>query len=384
VIIHKEKNVVVHLVTPYLFHTGSWIYSQLTGIQKFRTVVFTQKKENTHQFPFEKIYSIEDENFLKQQLNRVYRRMTNNYGLFFQKIVKFVRPNLFHAHMGYEAVRWLAFVKRNNLPLVTTFYGLDVSKLGKIPKWQQEYKKLFSYGSLFLAEGSFLRKQLIDLGCPSEKVRVQHLGIDMRNYPGKTNPFTEREKIIILQVSSFREKKGIIYSLQAIAKVKKEFPNIEFRLIGKGDTAQSNQEIGRLVHSLGIQDCVKLLGAKPHSETLVEMTNTDIFLHPSVTASDGDNEGGAPVGIIEASGIGLPIVSTFHCDIPEVVINEKTGLLSKERNVDELVKNLKTLLSNYSIRKSFGEKGRKHIQKEYNLQTQLQSLENIYSDMCNH
>lgn len=377
----RNKNI-VHLVTPYLFHTGSWIYTQLTGIKSYNKHVFTQNIWNDPQFPFEPVYSVENFNKLKYNLNRVYRRITDRYGLFFNPLVKNIKPDLFHAHFGFEGWKWLRLAKKNEIPLITTFYGFDVSQFGRDPKWRSRYKELFDYGTLFLGEGSHLRQQIIDLGCEDKKVKVQHLGVDVDRYPKKVNYNLDSDDISVLQVSSPREKKGIKYSLLAIAEVIKLFPNIKYKLIG-GFTGKNliEEEIHSLIKKLDISKNVILLGSKTHNEVVQEMFEADIFLHPSVTASDGDNEGGAPVGISEASAIGLPIVSTFHCDIPEVVIDGKTGLLSKEKDEEAIANNIVKLIEDPLLRKRLGETGIKHITENYNLKKQLVKLEGIYNEI---
>lgn len=375
----ESKVVIAHLVTPYLFHTGSWVYSQLVGLHKFRSVVFTQKKENVNQFPFDEIYSLEDLPVWKRHVSRVYRRAFDSYGLFFDEWFKRLKPKLVHAHFGFEGARWLHIVKKKRLPMVTTFYGQDVSKLGRIPLWQKRYVELFNYGSVFLAEGNFLKKQLVNLGCREDKVIVQHLGVDLGKYPHKkyTSGINNRP-VVILQVSSFREKKGIEYSLEAIAHLRDAGINVKYRLIGSGDTSEANERIASMVQRLNLTAYVTLLGAMGHNDTKQEMAAADIFLHPSVTATDGDNEGGAPVGIIEASAVGLPVISTFHADIPEVVLDGKTGYLVNERNSRLLAAKLTELIEDPVKRMFFGEAGREHVALNYNLEIQLRKLENIY------
>ncbi len=379
----QTKPKITHLVTPYLFHTGSWIYSQIKGVSGFEHSVFTQKKENLDQFPLNSVYSIEDANFIKQKINYYYFRLAQKYGLFFTKIVNEISPNLFHAHMGFEAVRWLDFVKKTNIPLVTTFYGQDVSKLGKIPYWQKKYKDLFKYCTLFLAEGPNLKKQLINIGCPSEKIVVQKLGLKIENYIPKTyEQKGMQSKSIILQVATFREKKGVEYSLEAIAILKKMDLNVEFRLIGAGDdNSEAEELLKKKVKELEIENVVKFLGKKAHQETILEMNKSDIFLHPSVTAEDGDNEGGSPVGITEAAAVGLPVVSTLHADIPEVVINNKTGYLVEERNSKALADKIIELIDNPQKIISFGKAGREHIISQYDINTLMLKLESIYKGL---
>lgn len=377
---------IIQLITPYLFHTGSWIYSQIIGLEKFNSIVFTQKKENVKYYPFNSIYSCEEFNFAKIIANKIYRKITDNYGLFFQEFVNQLTPSIFHAHMGYEAARWLKFVKKNKIPLITTFYGQDVSKLGRIPKWYKRYQELFNYGIVFLAEGNNLKKQLINLGCPEKKILIQHLGVNIDSYPQKeySNSENEREnKWIILQASTFREKKGIEYSLKAISLLRDMNFRFEYRLIGRGDSELQEEMIRSIIKKENLMKHVKLLGAIPHAEYLKELIKADIFLHPSMTASDGDNEGGAPVGIIEASAVGLPIISTFHADIPEVVINEQTGFLTVEKDFVRIAEKLSFLISNPHVIKEFGLAGREHIKKSYNISTQIKKLEDIYHDAIN-
>ncbi len=70
------------------------------------------------------------------------------------------------------------------------------------------------------------------------------------------------------------------------------------------------------------------MGYQPHSTLFAEAYRHHIFLSPSVTASTGDTEGGAPVSLIEMAATGMLIVSTTHCDIPEVIKHGVTGLLA--------------------------------------------------------
>ncbi|MDP1676912.1 MAG: glycosyltransferase [Bacteroidota bacterium] len=376
-----KKNV-IQLVTPYLFHTGSWIYSQLIGMKKYNPIVFTQKKENIDQFPVPIIVSAEEFPLYKRIVNLTYRKATSNFGMFFSSYINKYQPLFAHAHMGYEGARWLHSFESAKIPLITTFYGQDVSKLGRIPKWKKRYLRLFDYGTFFLAEGNYLKKQLVDIGCSEEKIVVQHLGVNIERYPQKE--YQQRDNIIILQIASFREKKGIEYSLQAIAAIKDEFPNIEFRIIGSGDSTSEIQHIHNLAKQYRINDIVKFLGKKPHNEIIEEYRNADIFLHPSVTAQDGDNEGGSPVSITEASAVGLPIISTTHADIPEVVLSRQSGLLAPERDVSQLRQMLQVLIQDPAKRKEMGLCGRRHIEMNYNILTQVSRLEEIYSRLEDH
>ena len=108
-----------------------------------------------------------------------------------------------------------------------------------------------------------------------------------------------------------------------------------------------------------------------------------IFLSPSVTAGDGSTEGGAPVSIIEMAATGMLIVSTRHCDIPEVIHDRKTGFLADERDVDGLVDCLLLAIHGPERWPQILANGRAHIEAEYNAETQGERLATHYEGVVN-
>jgi|SRR3990167_3872823 len=103
--------------------------------------------------------------------------------------------------------RWL------KLPLITTFYGFDVTQLSREYTWNNAYQRLFKEVNLFLVEGNNMRVPLISSGCPHEKIMLQHIGVDTEkiNFLERTLPSSG--KIVILFCGRFVEKKGLIYDL---------------------------------------------------------------------------------------------------------------------------------------------------------------------------
>lgn len=373
-------NKIVHLVSPYLFNTGSWIYSQIQNLEEFESHIFTTFTDNLEQYPHKNIVAAWEFPEPKKFISRFMLRYFNKQGFFFGPVHNKIKPLIYQAHMGFEGVRWLDFVKSTGTPLVTTFYGQDVSKLGRIPFWQKKYTELFNYGSLFLAEGNNLRNELIKLGCPPGKAVVQHLGVDPSNYSPVKREFNESRKFIILQAASYKPKKGYHSALLTIKELQKTHGNFEFRIIGSG-TKEEVAEMVTWVSELGLSQHVKLLGALPHTKYREELASADIFFHPSVVAPDGDTEGGSPVGITEACAMGIPVVATFHADIPEVVVDGVTGRLGPEKDIVGLAAHLAWFMDNREKLAEFGEEGRKRIEKEYNIHIQIKRLEKLYRDV---
>ena len=387
-----DKPVIAHSVPSYLFLTGSWIYGQLINLKRFNPIVITNYIQNMDIFPFQPIYSLNIQHRInKKLLVRLFmlfigdQLTANKRYRYFIDILKEHRIVLLHSHFGNEGFWDLCLKQKLKIPIVISFYGSDVSKLAKNPLWRHRYRRLFSKGELFLAEGNFMKKSLINLGCPEEKVFIQHLGIDLEKIKFKPRKIGYNGKIKILISGSFREKKGISYAIEAFAKVRQKHKNIELTIIGDSsgiprDEAEK-RKILNTVKKNYLQSLIKTLGYQPYSVFIEELYKHHIFLSPSIHASNGDAEGGAPVSITEASASGMPIISTYHCDIPEIVLDEKSGYLVKEKDVESLAEKLEYLITNPRKWSELGEAGYTHIKNEYNIKKQVKKLENIYTKL---
>ncbi len=272
--------------------------------------------------------------------------------------------------------------KKLGLPLITTFYGYDMSRLAQKRKWRIAYKNLFIEGDLFLVEGSHMKKSLINLGCPPQKIRIQHIAVDVNKFKYRERKLEAiNDKIRILFCGRFKEKKGLIYGLKAIKIVVDKFPNLEFRIIGDGEL---KPEIENFIRKENMEKNVVLLGYQPHYVFSEEAQKAHILLQPSVTAQSGDNEGGAPTVLLEAQASGLPVVSTYHADIPEVVTDGKSGFLVQERNPAAIAEKLEYLIENPDLRVEMGKCGRKNIEKQHNIYKEVKKLEDIYGQFIGH
>jgi colanic acid/amylovoran biosynthesis glycosyltransferase len=110
------------------------------------------------------------------------------------------------------------------------------------------------------------------------------------------------------------------------------------------------------------------------------MQESHIFILPSVTATNGDKEG-LPNVLKEALASGLPVISTYHAGIPELIQDGKSGFLVKERDAYTLSIRLNQLIENPSLWSTFSSKGRKRVEEAFNLQHQIQKLEQIYTEL---
>jgi len=124
-----------------------------------------------------------------------------------------------------------------------------------------------------------------------------------------------------------------------------------------------------------------MLGFQPHEVFWREAYANHVFLSPSITGHDGDTEGGAPVAIIELAASGMPIVSSRHCDIPEIVLDGRTGWLAGERDVDGLLDCLRLCLAAAPGWDGILAAGRRRIETEYDAAIQGRRLAEIYRQL---
>src|SRR5207248_73103 len=127
----------------------------------------------------------------------------------------------------------------------------------------------------------------------------------------------------------------------------------------------------------GLQSNVFLHGAKDSEFVRQRMAAAHAFVLPSVTAEDGDQEG-TPVSLMEAQASGLPVLSTRHSGIPEVVRDGETGFLLPERDVAALAEKTLFLIEHPEICLRMGARGREHVEAQFDIRKLNRDLAGLY------
>lgn len=385
----KNKPVVAHYNSHFFKESETFIYSYISNHNSFYPICLAPRVINLDKFFFSygDIYKISFFNGSQSVCMRLFGAIASSAGfnkdtLSFiktvrvKKILNGRKARIIHAHFGHNGWKMLAVKKALNIPLVTTFYGFDISQLVRSnPAWKVNYKELFLEGDMFLVEGEYMKKCVLDLGCPKENVHLQRVAVDLNKISFRHRLPKDDDKITFIFTGRFTEKKGLIYALKAILVLKQKNYNIEFRIIGDGN---QRRELDDFISNHNLQRCVRMLGFLDYGRYLDEMRQADIFVHPSVTASDGDSEGGAPTVILEAQAMGLPVISTYHADIPNVVRPNESAILSKERDWEGLAYNMESLIKEQERWKEMGQIGREFVQEYHNIDKEILNLEEKY------
>jgi colanic acid/amylovoran biosynthesis glycosyltransferase len=302
-----------------------------------------------------------------------------------------VQPRLIHAHFGFDAGFALALARKLSLPLIVTGHGYDVTldlhPEQLQPLWRHSLDFISHRGRFFrerylrqraeilqtadgvIAVSDFIRQQLIQRGCPAERVVTHYVGIDVEQFCPQ--PQVQRDPIVLF-VGRLVEKKGCAYLIQAMATVQETLPHARLVIIGDGPLRSDLMALAA--------DCLnsaEFLGRQPAETVRQWMNQATVFSVPSVVTAAGDAEGLGMV-FLEAQAMGLPVVSSLSGGIPEVVIHGETGFLAPERDVQGLSDYLITLLQQPELRSQFGKAGRKRVCQHFNITTQTAQLEEIY------
>ncbi|EEY8272014.1 colanic acid biosynthesis glycosyltransferase WcaL [Escherichia coli] len=253
------------------------------------------------------------------------------------QVAKPLHADVFIAHFGPAGVtaaklRELGVIRGK---IATIFHGIDISSREVLNHYTPEYQQLFRRGDLMLPISDLWAGRLQKMGCPREKIAVSRMGVDMTRFsprPVKA-PATPLE---IISVARLTEKKGLHVAIEACRQLKELGVAFRYRILGIGPW---ERRLRTLIEQYQLEDVVEMPGFKPSHEVKAMLDDADVFLLPSVTGADGDMEG-IPVALMEAMAVGIPVVSTLHSGIPELVEADKSGWLVPENDARALAQRL--------------------------------------------
>lgn len=272
--------------------------------------------------------------------------------------------DIIHCHFGPNGERGLMLRDIGAIrgKLVTAFHGFDIS-LYLRQEGVDVYKRLFDAGDLFLPVSEYWKRRLIEIGCPEEKIVVHKMGVDCTKFRYSPRSIGSDGQIRLVSIARLVEKKGLEYGIRAVARLMTDYKNIQYTIIGDGPLKESLQKI--IVES-GFGDRIELIGWREQEEIIGFFEKAHILLAPSVTSVSGDQEG-IPVALIEANAMGLPVISTRHSGIPELVRDGASGFLVPEKDENAIYDRLKYLVDHPGLWPDIGSNGRKTVEANHDI-----------------
>ncbi|MBV8800742.1 MAG: glycosyltransferase [Alphaproteobacteria bacterium] len=284
--------------------------------------------------------------------------------------------DILHCHFGpiglHGAV--LKHLGLTSAKLVATFHGVDASAYIR-RNGPDCYALLFRHADLMLPVSRYFARRLETIGADPRKVQVHHMGVDCSTSFNKhCSRVSPDAPLRIVSVGRLVRKKGHHITLEALAIARRSgVREFLFELIGGGPEEERLQ-----AQAAKLELRVQFLGGMPHRQVLDRMEAADLFVLASTASPSGDEEG-IPVGLMEAMARGLPVVSTRHSGIPELVEHGVSGLLAREGDAEELAGHIVTLLNGPDLRKQMGKQGRHIVESKFNRSLLAGDLHTHYS-----
>ncbi|CAN5335456.1 hypothetical protein BH23VER1_BH23VER1_30970 [soil metagenome] len=362
------------------------VYRQVTGVEGFRAVVLTRKRENADAFPFDKKRMAILGQPRTREARRIYQRKLRRRPV--QIYLSEAKEMLYavlgfdakvvHIYFGHVAVQLLPFVRACPRPVVVSFHGADVGVEVKARRYREAMLEVLERADLVLARSEALVADLLALGCAEGKVRLHRTGIPLDWWP-----FWERTippgggAWQFVQACRLIEKKGVAVSLEAFAKVAEIHGAARFVVAGEGPLRES---LEARAAELGLADRVEFRGFLNQEDLRTLIYHSHVFLHPSQTGADGNREG-VPNSMLEAMASGLPVVATRHGGIPEAVEHGTSGFLVAEGDADHLARCALEVMEKGSLYHRVAANGRQAVVDRFERHAQSAKLEAFYREV---
>lgn len=289
------------------------------------------------------------------------------------EIIDTFKPDVIHCQFGIESLKLIDNIENESIPLVIQFRGYDASRMLKKKSYVRRLRQVLdhkNYYSIFVSES--LRNNLKRHSINVKNSMILHSGIDLNKFIRTVD--TQHDSFVFLQVSSLNHKKGHEYTLKAFAKFISHQKSKKYKLILTGDGVRK-QTLVDLANQLNIEQYVEFVGFVSPDEAKILLQNADVFVHHSITSDDGDEEG-IPNALIEAMAMELPIISTYHAGIPELVRDGVNGYLVKEKDIDAYASRMTDIISWGKLKIN-----REIVAKEFEIEKHIAKLEAFYLKM---
>jgi colanic acid/amylovoran biosynthesis glycosyltransferase len=359
-----------------MFH----IYRQITALRRCAPIVIAQKREQTERFPFEAVQLVPKPamHFLRRFWFRQVRNMPWQISVAeLRALVAALQKTdacVLHIYFGQIAVHLLPLIRAWKKPSIVSFHGADVTVDMNKPAYREATLRILQAVKLVLVRSESLRRLVVDLGCDPNKIEVQRTGIPMQQFPFLERDFPKNGEWRFVQAGRLIEKKGLPVTLRAFSTFLKQHPSARLTIAGEGPLFPDLQKFTR---ELRVTDRVSFTGFISQEQLREIYYRSHIFLHPSQTGRDGNQEG-IPNSMLEAMATGLPVFATEHGGIPEAVENGASGVLVPERGDEVLARALLNAAQEPGLLSRIARSGAESVRKNFDLQQQAQRLEDIY------
>lgn len=221
----------------------------------------------------------------------------------------------------------------------------------------------------------FHREFFLENGARPEQLQIVYCGIDPSHFSFRLPERGADEPYHILSSGRLVDKKGFGILIDACAILRQRGEDFRCTIAGSGPLERDLRE---QITRLGLEDVVTVTGQPLKQEDIPAfMRAGHLYCLPCVWAKDNDVDG-LPQMLMEAMACGLPAVSTRLVGIPDLIIDEQTGLLVEPNSVVQLADALQRLAHDQALADRLATAGRQHIEAKFDIHKCLEPLINQF------
>jgi colanic acid/amylovoran biosynthesis glycosyltransferase len=313
---------------------------------------------------------------IKNQISRIIRLITKKKIFTKEKeLVKVLKRHNIQvvlAQYGLSGAELIQVCKICKIPLIVHFHGFDASKLDILSNYKTGYREMFRDAYKIIAVSSSMQTKLISLGCDANKIELVHYGprneffLNEPNYKSKT----------FFSIGRFVDKKAPYLTILSFNLLLQEYQDAKLIMAGDGELLGVCKSI---VKAFKIEDKVFFTGILNLDQTIEYMQSSLAYIQHSITAESGDSEG-TPLAILEAQAARLPVISTYHAGIPDVVIDKTSGFLVEENDICGMKDAMLNILNDRELASRLGQKGRETVKENFTMEIYINKLASIIRD----
>ena len=361
-----------------------WLWRQITGLRRIRPHVVCWRHTNELAYPLGNIPRTVlpfNPHPFEGTGRWVYRLRNLPHWNFFASVgserrylcelARRTRPQAILAHFGHFALRVEPIARQFGIPLVTHFHGMDISSMLRNRWYRASLFGALPFFAAVIVVGSHQRRWLLAQGVPADRIHLIPCGVPVQEYTPAQHDASAGPRFLC--VSRLVEFKGVDVSIQAFAIVARQYPEAELVIIGGGTDRACLEELAR---SSGVGGRVRFLGDLPSTEARAWFQSSDVFLQHSMNGSNGWVEGFG-VSIAEAASSGLPVIVTDCGGIPDQVVNQETGLIVPQGDVQAMSDAMLRLARDAALRSRMGRAGRQRAVACFDARRQIERLEDV-------
>jgi glycosyltransferase involved in cell wall biosynthesis len=279
-----------------------------------------------------------------------------------------------HAHFAHSPTSVAMFTSQlSGLPFSFTAHAKDIYTSDP-----EQLREKIGLARFVVTCTEYNRRHLFELADGHKTLihRIYH-GIDIELFSneaqGPRNPVPPYR---ILTISRLTPKKGLPTIYKALKLLGERQIAFFHTHVGGGE---EREKIRALIKDLGLTSVTQLLGTQSHDVVLEQYKNTDLFVLGCEVAPDGDRDG-IPNVLVESLAMGVPVVVTDISGIPELVENEKTGLLVPPGDPAQLAGAMLRMLTDEQLRNQVAAAGRLRVVKDFDNRRLVQDLAAVYRE----